>query len=51
VFGQLTPGRYQLEAWQERYGAQAPAVTVAAGRPTPFDFTFREPEAEGSSGD
>jgi plastocyanin len=37
----VPPGSYTLTAWQEVYGAQTQAVTVAAGKPVTADFTFK----------
>jgi hypothetical protein len=37
----LPPGSYTLTAWQEVYGAQTQAVTVAAGKPATANFTFK----------
>ncbi len=37
----LPPGSYTLTAWQETYGAQTQAVTVAAGKPATANFTFK----------
>jgi len=37
----LPPGNYTLTAWQETYGTQTQNVTVAAGKPTAVNFTFK----------
>lgn len=37
----VPPGSYTLSAWQETYGAQTQKITVAAGKPTTADFTFK----------
>jgi hypothetical protein len=37
----IPPGSYTLTAWQEMYGTQTQKVTVAAGKPTTADFTFK----------
>jgi plastocyanin len=37
----VPPGSYTLTAWQEIYGTQTQAVTVAAGKPVTADFTFK----------
>jgi hypothetical protein len=37
----VPPGNYTLTAWQETYGAQTQKITVAAGKPTTADFTFK----------
>lgn len=37
----VPPGSYTLTAWQEEYGTQTQKVTVAAGKPTTADFTFK----------
>jgi plastocyanin len=37
----LPPGNYTLTAWQEVYGTQTQAVTVAAGKPVAVNFTFK----------
>ena len=36
----LPPGRYTLTAWQERYGAKATQVTVAADKPAEVSFAY-----------
>jgi uncharacterized membrane protein/plastocyanin len=40
----LPPGRYTLEAWHERFGAQTATVDVGPKGDRPVDFTFREGE-------
>ncbi|MGA9039700.1 MAG: carboxypeptidase regulatory-like domain-containing protein [Terriglobales bacterium] len=37
----LPPGNYTLTAWQETYGTQTQAVTVAAGKAATANFTFK----------
>jgi len=37
----VPPGSYTLTAWQETYTPQTQKVTVAAGKPTTADFTFK----------
>jgi hypothetical protein len=37
----LPPGNYTLTAWQETYGTQTQKVTVAAGKPSSANFTFK----------
>jgi hypothetical protein len=37
----VPPGSYTVTAWQETYGTQQQKVTVAAGKPTTLDFTFK----------
>jgi carboxypeptidase family protein len=37
----VPPGSYTVSAWQETYGAQTQKVTVAGGKPTSADFTFK----------
>jgi hypothetical protein len=37
----VPPGNYTLTAWQEMYGTQTQKVTVATGKPTTADFTFK----------
>lgn len=37
----VAPGSYTLTAWQETYGTQTQKVTVAAGKATNVDFTFK----------
>ncbi len=37
----LPPGTYTLTAWQETYGTQTQNVTVASGKPTAVNFTFK----------
>ena len=37
----LPPGNYTVTAWQEAYGSQSQKVTVAAGKPTTADFTYK----------
>ncbi|HXT96736.1 MAG TPA: carboxypeptidase regulatory-like domain-containing protein [Polyangia bacterium] len=36
----LSPGKYTLTAWQERYGAKTAEVTVAEGKPTEVSFAY-----------
>jgi len=37
----VPPGNYTVTAWQEEYGTQTQKVTVAAGKPSTADFTFK----------
>ncbi len=37
----VPPGTYTLTAWQEEYGPQTQKITVAAGKPTTANFTFK----------
>lgn len=37
----VPPGNYTVTAWQETYGTQTQKVTVAAGKPSTADFTFK----------
>jgi hypothetical protein len=37
----VPPGSYTLTAWQETYGAQTQKITVAAGKATSADFTYK----------
>jgi plastocyanin len=37
----VPPGSYTITAWQETYGTQTQKVTVAGGKPTMADFTFK----------
>jgi hypothetical protein len=37
----VPPGNYTLTAWQETYGTQTQKITVAAGKPTTANFTFK----------
>ena len=39
----LDPGEYEIEAWHEKLGTKVGKVTVAAGSPATFDFTFTRP--------
>jgi len=37
----VAPGTYTLTAWHETYGTQTQSVTVAAGKPTTANFSFK----------
>jgi plastocyanin len=37
----IPPGSYTVTAWQEVYGAQTQKITVAGGKATTADFTFK----------
>ena len=41
----LPPGRYEIVAWHERFGAVRDSVTVAAGAVTPVKLVFRARDA------
>ena len=36
----LPPGKYELEAWHEKYGVRTARVTVGATESKAQDFTF-----------
>ena len=42
----LPPGKYTIEAWQERYGKRDVEVTVAAKESKTLDFTFSGKESK-----
>ena len=37
----VPPGQLHVTAWQETYGTQTQQVTVAAGKPSSVNFTFK----------
>src|SRR5262245_61891240 len=40
----VPPGTYTIEAWHERFGLVSKMITVKAGAPTTFDFTYASNE-------
>jgi plastocyanin len=40
----VPPGTYTIEVWHERFGLVSKMITVKAGAPTAFDFTFASNE-------
>jgi hypothetical protein len=41
----LPPGKYEIEAVHEQYGAMTQPVTVEPSKSTPLDFKFRAQQA------
>jgi hypothetical protein len=40
-FSNLTPGKYTITAWEEKYGSQSQEITISGNETVPANFVFR----------